>query len=126
MLVPSSSRSDGTAFSIFLDTWAAIARGTGEAVSPPCLDRTLLRARAQPTVRFDHVEYSSSGGGGGPTTSEKKVPFQTCTLPMSMNQVSRLEHEAIAGKPDNKKVMITTFNAVVAHVWQCACLALRS
>lgn len=100
---------DGLAALDFVNTWAAIARGTGgeAAALRPWLDRTLLRARSPPDVRFDHAEYSRRGGGGS------KAPFDSAILPVSRAQVDALK----GGKK------LSTFKAVVAHVWRCACRA---
>uniref|UniRef100_A0A0E0L8Q5 Uncharacterized protein n=1 Tax=Oryza punctata TaxID=4537 RepID=A0A0E0L8Q5_ORYPU len=103
---------DGLAALDFVNTWAAIARdvaGDGEdtAVQRPWLDRTLLRSRSPPAVRFDHAEYSLRRGGGS------KLPFDSAILTLSKNQLNALK--------GNKK--LSTFTAVVAHVWRCACKA---
>lgn len=104
---------DGLAALDFVNAWAAIARGAvREVTARPCLDRTLLRARSPPAVRFDHAEYSRRGGG-----SKAKVPFDSAILPMSKNQVEALKGGAEQGKK------LSTFKAVVAHVWRCACKA---
>jgi shikimate O-hydroxycinnamoyltransferase len=100
---------DGLAALDFVNTWAAVARGAAGEAAPrlPWLDRTLLRARSPPAVRFDHAEYSRRGGGGS------KVPFDSAILPLSKAQVDALK----GGKK------LSTFKAVVAHVWRCACRA---
>lgn len=103
---------DGLAALDFVNTWAAIARDEEAAPPRPWLDRTLLRARSPPDVRFDHSEYSRRrGAGGDPKTA--RVPFDSAILPMSKTQVDALK----AGKK------VSTFKAVVAHVWRCACTA---
>ncbi|GJM87111.1 hypothetical protein PR202_ga03035 [Eleusine coracana subsp. coracana] len=107
---------DGLAALDFVNTWAAIARGAYDdtAALPPWLDRTLLRARSPPAVRFDHAEYSRRGGA-----SNKKVnPFDTAILPLSKAQVDSLKDEG-----NSMKKKLSTFQAVVAHVWRCACKA---
>ncbi|KAL6633387.1 hypothetical protein ACP70R_026058 [Stipagrostis hirtigluma subsp. patula] len=105
---------DGLAALDFVNTWAVIARGvSGEAAPRPWLDRTLLRARCPPVVHFDHAEYSRRGGG----SKTAKVPFDSAILPMSKAQVDALK----AGGAGGKK--LSTFKAVVAHVWRCACRA---
>ncbi|KAF0901962.1 hypothetical protein E2562_011792 [Oryza meyeriana var. granulata] len=107
---------DGLAALDFVNTWAAIARGdAGEAtVQRPCLDRTLLRAGSPPAVRFDHAEYSRRGGGGS------KLPFDSAILPMSKNQLDALKGGGGGGGQGKK---LSTFKAVVAHLWRCACKA---
>ncbi|CAN6245795.1 unnamed protein product [Urochloa humidicola] len=115
---------DGLAALDFVNAWAAIARGAGagggEEASPeprrPWLDRTLLRARSPPAVRFDHAgEYPRRRGGGSNSTAAR-VPFDSAILPLSKAQVDAL-------KGGEKKR--STFKAVVAHVWRCACTARR-
>ncbi|GJN22515.1 hypothetical protein PR202_gb10084 [Eleusine coracana subsp. coracana] len=108
---------DGLAALDLVNTWAAIARGADDIPMPrPWLDRTLLRARSPPVVRFDHAEYSRGGGG----SSKKKVnPFDSAILPLSKSQVDSLKDEG----DSKKKKKLSTFQAVVAHVWRCACKA---
>lgn len=104
---------DGLAALDFVNAWAAIARGdVGVPAAGPCLDRTLLRARAPPSVRFDHAEYSRRGG-----ESKPRVPFGSAILPMSKDQIDALKGGAGQGR------RLSTFKAVVAHVWRCACKA---
>ncbi|XP_040381182.1 putrescine hydroxycinnamoyltransferase 1-like [Oryza brachyantha] len=109
---------DGLASLDFVNTWAAIARGAaaaGEAMARPrlCLDRTLLRARSPPAVLFDHAEYSRRGGGS-------KLPFLSAILPLSKNQLNALKGVGAGGVQGKK---LSTFTAVVAHIWRCACKA---
>ncbi|KAF8730130.1 hypothetical protein HU200_017101 [Digitaria exilis] len=109
---------DGLAALDFVNTWAAIARGgaAGGEPSPPrpWLDRTLLRARTPPVVRFDHAEYSRHRRGG---RTAAKVPFESAILPLSKAKIDALK---VGG---GRKKKLSTFTAVVAHVWRCACTA---
>ncbi|XP_062220574.1 putrescine hydroxycinnamoyltransferase 1-like [Phragmites australis] len=104
---------DGLAALDFVNTWAAIARGVCEAAPRPWLDRTLLRARSPPIALFDHSEYSRRGGG----SKQEKVPFESAILAMSKNQIDALKGDGGGGKK------LSTFKAVVACVWRCACKA---
>ncbi|KAE8790130.1 shikimate O-hydroxycinnamoyltransferase-like [Hordeum vulgare] len=105
---------DGLAALDFVNAWAAITRGdAGVPAASPCLDRTLLRARSPPSVLFDHAEYSRRGGG----ESKPRVTFGSVILPMSKDQIDALKGGAGQGK------RLSTFKAVVAHVWRCACKA---
>ncbi|KAM0918409.1 hypothetical protein ACQ4PT_008955 [Festuca glaucescens] len=101
---------DGLAALDFVNAWATIARGeVGVPAASPCLDRTLLRTRSPPSVRFDHAEYSWRTGGSKPG-----VAFDYAILPLSKIQVDTL-------KGDYGGKRLSTFKAVVAHVWWCAC-----
>jgi shikimate O-hydroxycinnamoyltransferase len=96
---------------------AAIARGDSKAATSlqACLDRTLLRGRGPPAVRFQHPEYDTAVSA----PSKTNVPFDTAVFPVSKNQVEALK--GAAGASAGKKV--STYSAVVAHVWQCSCKA---
>jgi shikimate O-hydroxycinnamoyltransferase len=111
---------DGRAAGDFMKMWAAIARGDSEATTSlqPCLDRTLLRGRSPLAVRFQHPEYPRRGSIPS-TTTRTKAPFNTAVLPISKNQVEALK--GVAGASASKKV--STYSAVMAHVWQCSCKA---
>nr|XP_010911018.2 putrescine hydroxycinnamoyltransferase 1-like [Elaeis guineensis] len=86
-----------------------------ELAVPPYLDRTLLRARSPPTVHFDHAEYSQKPQAK--PSSGSKYPFDTVILKLSKNQLNSLKNIGGGKKP------LSTFEAVVAHVWRCACKA---
>ncbi|CAD6267271.1 unnamed protein product [Miscanthus lutarioriparius] len=116
---------DGRAGGDFMQMWAAIARGDSEAATSlqPCLDRTLLRGRSPPAVRFQHPEYPRHGSTGAPSkTYDENVPFDTAVFPISKNQVEALKGAAGAASAGTGK-KVSTYSAVVAHVWQCSCKA---
>jgi shikimate O-hydroxycinnamoyltransferase len=107
---------DGRSAFHFIRTWASIARGDTAAV-PPSLDRTPLRARPLPTVHFDHThEYGGRASrpattGGG---SNNKAEYASAILRVTGAQAAALRARAGA---------VSTFRALVAHVWRCACAA---
>ncbi|XP_066357157.1 putrescine hydroxycinnamoyltransferase 1-like [Miscanthus floridulus] len=109
---------DGRAFGHFMTTWAAIASGDAEAATslkPPYLDRTLLRGRSPPAVRFQHSGYPRRGS----VPSKTKSPFDAAVFPVSKNQILALK--GAAGASARKKV--STYSSMVAHVWRCSCKA---
>ncbi|CAM0913414.1 unnamed protein product [Alopecurus aequalis] len=106
---------DGLAALDFVNSWAAIARGDESAAARPCLDRTLLRARDPPSARFDHAEYARTAAAGAGSSKLPRVAFGSAILPLSRIQVDVLKGEA--------EKRLSTFKAVVAHVWRCACAA---
>ncbi|TKW03611.1 hypothetical protein SEVIR_7G052700v4 [Setaria viridis] len=98
----------------FVETWASIARGsTGDAPAPPCFDHKLLSARPVPTVLYDHPEYKPE-----PTPPPHAVTtastYASTLITVTKAQVSALKARCEAA---------STFRAVVALVWQCACRA---
>ncbi|XP_020081200.1 putrescine hydroxycinnamoyltransferase 1-like [Ananas comosus] len=102
---------DGLGALHFVNAWADIAR-SAELPTPPFLDRTLLRARRPPAVLFDHAEYSQN------TRSAATPPFDSTILRLSKDQLNFLKSTALGSQK-----RLSTFKAVVAHVWRAACEA---
>ncbi|XP_073011395.1 putrescine hydroxycinnamoyltransferase 1-like [Typha latifolia] len=100
---------DGLGALHFVNTWSDIARGA-EVTVPPSVDRTILKARSPPSISFDHVEYHAQ------TPPQPKSPFDSTILKISKTQLNSLKTTK-GGRP------ISTFAAVVAFVWKCACKA---
>ncbi|RCV11716.1 hypothetical protein SETIT_2G208500v2 [Setaria italica] len=110
---------DGRSAFNFIRTWAGIARGDAGAAVVPSLDRTPLRARPQPTVLFDHThEYGGGGRRTAAATAEagggSKAEYASAILRVTGSQAAALRARAGA---------VSTFRALVAHVWRCACAA---
>ncbi|KAG2604682.1 hydroxycinnamoyltransferase 4-like [Panicum virgatum] len=100
----------------FVETWASIARGDAAAPVPPCFDHRLLSARPAPRVLYDHPEYKpepapsaalSAAAGAGSA-------YASAIITLTKAQVSALKARCAGA---------STFRAVVALVWQCACRA---
>ncbi|CAL4964748.1 unnamed protein product [Urochloa decumbens] len=98
----------------FLQTWSAFSRdGDRAAVELPCHDRTLLRARSPPAIHPDalsmfHAKLPLSDPSG---------PITTRVFPISKEQVASLKRLCGGGA--------STFCALSALVWRCACAARR-
>lgn len=111
---------DGRSAFNFIRTWAGIARGDAGAAVVPSLDRTPLRARPHPTVLFDHThEY---GGGGHRTTAAAAAAVAGGTkaeYASAILRVTSAEAAALRARAGG----VSTFRALVAHVWRCACAA---
>ncbi|KAF8695314.1 hypothetical protein HU200_037541 [Digitaria exilis] len=115
---------DGRSAFNFIRTWAAIARGDPAAAAvTPSLDRTPLRARPVPTVLFDHTHEYGGGDGRrrttttttGHITNKASSEYASAILHVTSSQVSALRARAGGA--------VSTFRAVAAHVWRCACAA---
>ncbi|KAL6606770.1 hypothetical protein ACP70R_042423 [Stipagrostis hirtigluma subsp. patula] len=102
----------------FVETWASIARGgTGaagrDAPVPPCFDHRLLAARPTPTVLYDHPEYKPEPEPE-PVHAGTASTYASAIITLTKAQVSALKARCAGA---------STFRAVVALVWQCACRA---
>ncbi|KAL6861908.1 hypothetical protein ACP4OV_017608 [Aristida adscensionis] len=95
----------------FFETWASIARGGGDAPVPPCFDHTLLAARPAPAVTHDHPEYKPEPE---PVDAVAASAYASAIITMSRAQVGALKARCAGA---------STFRAVAALAWQCACRA---
>ena len=114
---------DGRSAFHFIQTWASIARGDASAIVPPSLDRTPLRARSPPTVLFDHSrEYRLTAAAASPApavaSGAKSPEYASAILHVTGAQAAALRARAAGGAP-----RVSTFRALVSHVWRCACSA---
>ncbi|OAY65186.1 Shikimate O-hydroxycinnamoyltransferase [Ananas comosus] len=106
---------DGPSAFHFIQTWASLARGeAADALPPPFLDRTLLRARSPPSVVFDHPEYSPDT-----FSARSTAPYVAAILKLSKGQIALLKSRASGG---SSGYAVSTFRAVTAHVWRCFCV----
>jgi shikimate O-hydroxycinnamoyltransferase len=97
----------------FFQTWSAFCKhGDRAAVELPCHDRTLLRARSPPTVHPDTLLTLQPRL----TLSDLEGPLAIEVFTISKDQVASLKH--LCGGT-------STFCAVSALIWQCACVARR-
>ncbi|KAK8454874.1 hypothetical protein SEVIR_4G045000v4 [Setaria viridis] len=98
----------------FVETWASIARGGGDAAPlPPCFDHRLLSARPAPTVLYDHPEYKPEPAPAHAVTAPSST-YASAIITLTKAQVTALKARCAGA---------STFRAVVALVWQCACRA---
>ncbi|CAD6337411.1 unnamed protein product [Miscanthus lutarioriparius] len=99
----------------FVETWASIARGGGgDAPLPPCFDHRLLSARPPATraVLYDHPEYKPEPAPEHAVAAGSS--YASAMITLSKSQVTALKARCAGA---------STFRAVVALVWQCACRA---
>eukprot|EP00252_Welwitschia_mirabilis_P007249 TRINITY_DN1846_c0_g1_i1.p1 TRINITY_DN1846_c0_g1~~TRINITY_DN1846_c0_g1_i1.p1 ORF type:complete len:448 (-),score=3.00 TRINITY_DN1846_c0_g1_i1:225-1568(-) len=111
---------DGSGALYFINSWAQVTRGLPIS-TPPVIERTPLKARSPPSVKFDHVEYHP------PPSLKTASPQENCPtgeFKVGMFKLTREEIELLKQKcqeEGNKKY--TTFEAVAGHVWRSACRA---
>lgn len=81
---------------------------------PPCFDHTLLAARPAPAraVLYDHPEYKPEPAPVDPVSAS--AAYASAIITVTKQQVAALRARCVGA---------STFRAVVALVWQCACRA---
>ncbi|GJN40653.1 hypothetical protein PR202_gb29902 [Eleusine coracana subsp. coracana] len=107
----------------FVETWASIARGDDDggdtaahrAPVPPCFDHHLLSARPTTAraVAFDHPEYKPEPEPAAHAVANGST-YASTLITLTKAQVSALKSRCAGA---------STFRAVTALVWQCACRA---
>ncbi|OEL16190.1 Shikimate O-hydroxycinnamoyltransferase [Dichanthelium oligosanthes] len=103
----------------FVETWASISRGGGagdDAPLPPCFDHRLLSARPGPAraVLYDHPEYKPEPAVPAVHAVAAGSAYASAIITLTKAQVTALKSRCAGA---------STFRAVVALVWQCACRA---
>ncbi|KAJ3686016.1 hypothetical protein LUZ61_015180 [Rhynchospora tenuis] len=96
----------------FIRTWASITRGDLSSIAPPSFDRTPLRARTPPTIKFDHPEYIVE-----PTIRSTLTGCTTTKFLLTKEQVRSLKTRCNNGSVSS----VSSFCAVVSLVWKCYC-----
>ncbi|KAF3325292.1 shikimate O-hydroxycinnamoyltransferase-like protein [Carex littledalei] len=106
---------DGRGGSLFIKTISAFARGDIGTIPALFFDRSLLQARSPPSVSFDHTNYSPKvyQSKGQANTSSQVV---CSNLTLTKEQIHSLKIHAGGER-------VSTFRAVVAHMWKCTCIA---
>ncbi|KAK3131798.1 hypothetical protein QOZ80_6AG0511630 [Eleusine coracana subsp. coracana] len=103
----------------FVETWASIARGDDDTAAhapvPPCFDHRLLAARPGPAraVAFDHPEYKPEPEPPVHAVAAGST-YASTIITLTKAQVAALKSRCAGA---------STFRAVTALVWQCACRA---
>lgn len=110
---------DGLSALHFISTWASIARGD-TAITPPLLDRTLLGAQVPPSPKFHHIEYDPPPLLNNPTPPSEFENISTATFYFTLEQLNTLKAKS---KKDDETTKFTTYEALAAHIWRCACKA---
>lgn len=110
---PHHAVGDGSATFHFIRTWATYCRdGESAAVEPPCHDRALLRARSPSVIHPDTIPTFCSRL----PQHEPSAAVATQVFTISKDQLDALKR--LCGGA-------STFCAISALVWQCACVARR-
>ncbi|MQM07120.1 hypothetical protein Taro_039954 [Colocasia esculenta] len=108
---------DGFAALHLINSWADAARGVIPA-TPPLIDRTVLAPRDPPAPSFSHSEYQPPPSIAKQLTPDLEQPFVAASFRLNPADIVRLKSKVAAagGK-------CSTYEAIVAHTWRCACIA---
>eukprot|EP00249_Psilotum_nudum_P032254 c47542_g1_i1 orf=1079-2389(+) len=108
---------DGIAAMDFVNAWAEVARGVPLSV-PPCLDRTILKARSPPKIDFPHIEFAEIEDPSEANVLNENLAYRSfCFGPEDLERLKRavLESSHIS--------KCTTFEALCGFVWRSRVLA---
>lgn len=109
---------DGRSAFHFMETWSHIANGEDGDTVPPFFDHTLLSARPERKVLFDHSEYKSN--------PKSTVPSDIPTMyAISVQEISDKHIDALKIRCKDKAAgaRVSTFCAITTLVWRCFCMA---
>ncbi|XP_052177348.1 omega-hydroxypalmitate O-feruloyl transferase-like isoform X2 [Diospyros lotus] len=112
---------DGISAMEFVNSWAETARGIPLTV-PPFLDRTILRSRQVPTIKYTHNEYLGIDdiSNIGSQYQEEKMVYKS--FQFDPENLSRLKKLAM----ENGNVQsCTTFTVLTALIWRARTEALK-
>ncbi|CAN8238196.1 unnamed protein product [Cochlearia groenlandica] len=120
---------DGLSFKTFLENLASLLSDNVHnkpLSTPPCNDRTLLKARTPPRVTFPHPELVKLQDSDTTTTTvfeatSEQLDFNIFKI--TSQQITRLKEKAAASTNHTSSVRVTGFNVVTALVWRCKALS---
>lgn len=107
---------DGTTGFHFINSWADTARGSSPVIAP-FIDRTLLRARDPPTIKFHHLENDPppSMKSTLETRSDDPKSYIVSTFKLTVDQLNTLNAKANSKSATKYSV----FKILAAHIWRC-------
>ncbi|GMI93050.1 hydroxycinnamoyl-CoA shikimate/quinate hydroxycinnamoyl transferase [Hibiscus trionum] len=110
------SLGDGAMAIHFINSWADTARGSSPAIAP-FIDRTLLRARDPPTVKFHHVEHDPPPSMKSTLESHSDDPksYIVSTFKLTVDQLNTLKAKANS----SSATKYSAFKILAAHIWRC-------
>ncbi|CAA7049323.1 unnamed protein product [Microthlaspi erraticum] len=113
---------DGLSFKIFLENLASLL-SEKPLSTPPCNDRTLLKARTPPRVTFPHHELVQLQDSKTSTVFEATSEHLDFNIfKISSQQIQSLKEKAVRSS-SSCSVRVTGFNVVTALVWRCKALS---
>ncbi|CAN0912787.1 Omega-hydroxypalmitate O-feruloyl transferase [Linum grandiflorum] len=112
---------DGVSAIEFVNSWGEVSRGLPMSVRP-FFDRTVLKSREPPQIKFPHIEYATmedkSSSNNASLVTEEFVHKSFCFDP---NTIARIKVEASCPKHIHP---CTTFEALATFVWKARTKAL--
>ncbi|CAN1230837.1 Omega-hydroxypalmitate O-feruloyl transferase [Linum grandiflorum] len=120
-LVANHCPMDGVSAIEFVNSWGEVSRGLPMSVQP-FFDRTVLKSREPPHIKFPHIEYAAmedkSSSTNASLVTEEFVHKSFCFDP---SMIARIKAEASSPKHSHP---CTTFEALATFVWKARTKAL--
>ncbi|CAA7408104.1 unnamed protein product [Spirodela intermedia] len=119
---------DGFSGLHFINSWSDVARGI-DISSLPFIDRTILRARDPPALRFHHVEYQPppSMNATAPPVPENPSEAPATPPPASVAMFKFTPEDVNALKAKAREEgdgkMYSSYALLAGHVWRSVCKA---
>ncbi|CAN0910866.1 Omega-hydroxypalmitate O-feruloyl transferase [Linum grandiflorum] len=112
---------DGVSGIEFVNSWGELSRGLPMSVQP-FPDRTVMKSREPPQIKFPHIEYATmedkSSSTNASLVTDELVHKSFCFDPST---IARIKAEASSPKHSHP---CTTFEALVTFVWKARTKAL--
>ncbi|KAF9614742.1 hypothetical protein IFM89_020575 [Coptis chinensis] len=115
--VTNHSLLDGRAAADMFQKLATICRGEGMKMYVINNDRTSIRARVPPQIKFPHKEYIKQSEVSSLCSSFIPPPLSPCVLQTHTCRLFSFTPEMVNTLKD-KAIKCSTFEAMVAHLWR--------
>lgn len=112
---------DGISAMEFVNAWGATARGL-TLITPPFLDRSILKARDPPKVEYDHAEFLEIGNSSI-TSGDSKGELVYESFSFDLEKLDKLKKAAMEDDKLIKKC--SSFEVLSAFVWRARTKALN-
>ncbi|XP_072970769.1 acyltransferase GLAUCE-like [Typha angustifolia] len=123
--VTNHSIMDGRSAADMFENLGAICRGEGMKYQDLNIDRSCIRARVPPQIKFEHAEYTKLADATSNTTSftspvQSPPPISELIEPSENHDYKLLSFSPNMIKCLKEKAMTkcSTFEAIVAHLWR--------
>nr|QED93052.1 hydroxycinnamoyl-CoA:shikimate/quinate hydroxycinnamoyl transferase [Paeonia lactiflora] len=115
---------DGWGAINFINSWASFARGEEKLNVKPCYDRRFLQGNGSaPKFRPIECDPLPLMNGCSDVKAEARMETKVAMLKLPRNLVEAIKKKSNHQGQNGGRRPYSTFEAITAHVWRCACKA---